>query len=144
MYSFFAFIVGMIFLTASDGQAQNSTFVNQQGEGHSVTVSQQGNGNSISIKQSGGQRNQAVIQQSAESNSQPIADNPSERLPANKVNLHVEPGTETTISQKGPGANQIEINQRGPSSVVVDQSSGTGQNSFHVQTISGRQKKRKH
>lgn len=88
----------------------------------------------IVIEQSGGAGNAAVVSQSGGSNqviisqNGPAAGDSSTFQPGNQVSLRVAKGTETIVSQHGPGPNAVEISQDGRSSANINQSSGQNQN----------------
>lgn len=113
------FLTGIAVLSASAAFAQNSVTINQSGggSGNQAVVSQSGSGNSIRINQ------------------RSTANRDSSGQPGNRVSLRVPKGTQTTINQDNTGPNLVELSQDGQASAIINQSSGTDENT--VTTLPG-------
>ncbi|MBC8155023.1 MAG: hypothetical protein H7Z72_19185 [Bacteroidetes bacterium] len=133
--------MGITILTAVGACAQSSVTVNQSGSGQESTVAQQGAGQSAVINQSGGAGNRAVISQQGAGNRVSInqrntSTSDSSGQPGNRVSLRVDSTTQTAINQHNEtGPNSVELSQAGQSSAVINQSSGTHDNT--VTTLPG-------
>ncbi|NEU65871.1 hypothetical protein [Spirosoma agri] len=97
-------------LSAFVAFSQNQAIINQQGSsGNHATVSQSGTGNSLVLNQNN-------------------TDSSNSRQEGNRISLRVDTNTQTTINQRSDGPNSVELSQAGQSSAVINQSSGTDDN----------------
>lgn len=122
-------IVSLLAIISIPVLAQSTVSVQQQGTGQQATVRQEGSGSQVQINQSGGQ-NQAIIRQSGSGGHVVVrqqtnaAGSDSTQSRANRIQLNVEKGTQTQISQQGPGPHEVTITQSGNGQTTVQQSSG--------------------
>ncbi|QIP11642.1 hypothetical protein G8759_02835 [Spirosoma aureum] len=97
-------------LSAFASTAQNHISISQQGSpGNHAMVSQSGSGNSVIINQNS-------------------TDSSSSGQTGNRISLRVDKNTQTTINQRSDGPNSVELSQEGQSSAIINQSSGTDNN----------------
>ena len=101
-------------LSALVAFSQNQVTISQQGSsGNHATVSQSGIGNSLILNQHS-------------------TDSSNSRQEGNRISLRVDTNTQTTINQRSDGPNSVELSQEGQSSAVINQSSGTDENTVTV------------
>ncbi|QHV95530.1 hypothetical protein [Spirosoma endbachense] len=97
-------------LSALASTAQNHISISQQGSpGNHAMVSQSGSGNSVIINQNS-------------------TDSSSSGQTGNRISLRVDTNTQTTINQRSDGPNLVELSQEGQSSAIINQPSGTDNN----------------